>query len=130
MVARFAGGEEVAGSNPVVPTIQKNGAILVMVPFFFIDLTPATMSDSEAQAAAVEKLRVLISERLLPLPDGFPSDGDLYQQGLDSMALMQLILVLEQELGVHIEPQDLAKEHFKTLQAIAKLVETKRNGGE
>ena len=25
LVARFAGGEEVAGSNPVVPTIIKNG---------------------------------------------------------------------------------------------------------
>jgi hypothetical protein len=34
LVARFAGGEEVAGSNPVVPTNLKNGIILVMVPFF------------------------------------------------------------------------------------------------
>ena len=45
------------------------------------------------------------------------------------MALMQLILALEQEFGVVVQPEDLDREHFKTLQAIARLVKTKRDDG-
>ena len=38
LVARFAGGEEVAGSNPVVPTIQKNGITNRWFRFFITGL--------------------------------------------------------------------------------------------
>ncbi|BDS07764.1 hypothetical protein NT6N_28040 [Oceaniferula spumae] len=85
------------------------------------------MSDS---TPTTEEIRILISDRLFPLNENFAADADLYAEGLDSMALMQLILGLEQEFGVQVLPEDLDREHFKTLQAIAQLVETKRNGGE
>ncbi|MFK7911160.1 MAG: acyl carrier protein [Akkermansiaceae bacterium] len=81
---------------------------------------------SEPDANTFDQLRVLISEQLLPLPDDFPSDADLYEQGLDSMALMQLILLLEQEMHVHIEPGDLDKKHFQSLEALAALVDGKK----
>ncbi|MBK1831396.1 hypothetical protein JIN77_11710 [Verrucomicrobiaceae bacterium R5-34] len=81
-------------------------------------------------AVSIDAVRSLISERLFPLADDFAAEADLYQEGLDSMALMQLILGLEQEFAVQVLPEDLDREHFKTLQAIAKLVETKRHGGE
>jgi len=74
----------------------------------------------------VESLRSLISERMFPLAEDFSKDCDLYAEGLDSMALMQLILILEQEMGVRIGPEDLAKENFQTLAAIATLVEKKQ----
>lgn len=85
------------------------------------------------KAPTIEDIRMLISDRLFPLDESFAADSDLYEEGLDSMALMQLILGLEQEFGVQVTPEDLDREHFKTLQAIAQLVETKRNecdGGE
>lgn len=85
------------------------------------------MSD---KSPTIAELRTLISERLFPLDDDFGAEADLYEEGLDSMALMQLILALELEFGVQVKPEDLDRDHFKTLQAIAKLVETKRHGGE
>ena len=71
-----------------------------------------------------EAIRRLVSDQLFPLDEDFAADGDLYEEGMDSMALMQLILVLEQEFGVLVQPEDLDRENFKTLQAIAQLVET------
>lgn len=73
------------------------------------------------------RLRRLISERLFPLNDDFSDDCDLYVEGLDSMALMQLILLLEQEMDVRIEPSDLGKENFQTLHAIARLIGKKKS---
>ena len=74
-----------------------------------------------------EILRNLISERLFPLKECFTVDCDLYAEGLDSMAMMQLILLLEQEMDVRIEPDDLGRENFQTLTSIATLVEKKRS---
>ena len=81
------------------------------------------MSDTNSLIAT---LRSLISDRMFPLKDCFTDDSDLYAEGLDSMALMQLILLLEQDLDVRIGPEDLGRENFQTLKAIATLVEKKR----
>ncbi|MBT8044627.1 MAG: hypothetical protein KJO79_06730, partial [Verrucomicrobiae bacterium] len=51
-------------------------------------------------SAITSKLRSLISDRLFPLTDCLSDDCDLYAEGLDSMAMMQLILLLEQEMDV------------------------------
>lgn len=82
------------------------------------------MSES---SSIIESLRSLISERLFPLKECFTEQCDLYAEGLDSMAMMQMILLLEQEMDVRIEPEDLGKENFQTLEAIARLVEKKRS---
>lgn len=81
------------------------------------------MSES---SSTIKSLRSLISERLFQLKECFTEECDLYAEGLDSMAMMQLILMLEQEMEVRIDPDDLAKENFQTLKAIARLVEKKR----
>ena len=77
-------------------------------------------------SSTIKSVRSLISGRLFKLNECFTEDCDLYAEGLDSMAMMQLILMLEQEMEVRISPQDLAKENFQTLKAIASLVEKKR----
>ena len=82
------------------------------------------MSDTDANT--LKQLRALIDGQLLALPDDFPSDGDLYEQGLDSMALMQLILLLEQEMHVHIVPGDLDKKHFQSLASLVALINSKQ----
>ena len=82
------------------------------------------MSES---SSIIESLRSLISERLFPLEESFTDECDLYAEGLDSMAMMQLILLLEQDMEVRIEPEDLGKENFQTLKAIGSLVEKKRS---
>ena len=72
-------------------------------------------------------LHQLISEQLFHLDEHFSEDSNLYQEGLDSMALMQLILLLEQEFDIRLEPSDLGRENFQSLQAIGQLVRKKQN---
>ena len=71
-------------------------------------------------------LRLLISEQLFPLDESFTSDSDLHAEGLDSLALMQLILLLEREYSVSVSPEDLNRENFSTLENLAELVSSKR----
>ncbi len=73
----------------------------------------------------IRKVRDIVHESVLPLPDSFHSDDDLFHEGLESMALMQLILALERELHVTISPEDLGRENFSTLSGIARLVSRK-----
>jgi len=82
------------------------------------------MSDLTSITASV---REIVSEHMFPLKECFTAECDLYAEGLDSMALMQLILFVEQNLGVTITPEDLGRENFQTLTAIATLVEKKRS---
>lgn len=72
-------------------------------------------------------LRSLISEQLFPLDDSVADDSDLHSEGLDSLALMQLILLLEREFSVTISPEDLNRENFSTLEKLAKLVSEKQS---
>jgi len=67
-------------------------------------------------------LRELISEQLFPLPASFGDESDLYLEGLDSMALMQLILLLEESFSICLEPADLGRENFQSLRSIEDLI--------
>ncbi len=42
----------------------------------------------------------LVSKRLLETRPGFNEDSNLYDSGLDSMAIMQLLILIEEEYGV------------------------------
>lgn len=74
-----------------------------------------------------DSLRLLISEQLFPLDDSVSSTSDLHSEGLDSLALMQLILLLEREYAVSISPEDLNRENFSTLEKLAELVSSKQS---
>lgn len=69
-----------------------------------------------------ESLRALIDAELFPLDPTVTNSSDLYSEGLDSMALMQLILLLEREFGIAITPDDLGRENFATLADMAAFV--------
>ncbi|HEX8296850.1 MAG TPA: acyl carrier protein [Chthoniobacteraceae bacterium] len=73
-----------------------------------------------------QQLVSLISERLLETQPGFSADSDLYEAGLDSMALMQLLILVEEEYGVSIPEGDLTKQNFSTTQHLAQLIRERR----
>jgi len=75
--------------------------------------------------ASTDSLRALIDAQLFSLDPGVPDDADLYSEGLDSMALMQLILLLEREFGITITPEDLGRENFATLANLTAFVSKK-----
>lgn len=72
------------------------------------------------------QLVTLITERLLETQPGFDADSNLYEAGLDSMALMQLLILVEEDYGVSIPEADLTKQNFSTTRHLAQLIRERR----
>ena len=73
-----------------------------------------------------QQLVTLVSERLLETQPGFDADSDLYEAGLDSMALMQLLILVEEEYGVSIPESALTKQNFSTVRHLSQLIRERR----
>lgn len=55
-------------------------------------------------------------------------DSDLISKGiLDSMDIMNLIMELESEFDIEIDPEDVLSENFESVEAIVALVEKCRS---
>lgn len=67
----------------------------------------------------------LNAEGLLELDWDFPEDGDLFSAGLDSMAVMQLVVAVEDEYGVELGPDDLTRANLATPITLAALIASK-----
>jgi len=72
------------------------------------------------------QLVTMISQRLLETQPGFDADSNLYEAGLDSMALMQLLILVEEEYGVSIPERDLTRQNFSTTRHLAQLIRERR----
>ncbi len=62
---------------------------------------------------------------MVELGPDFPVDGDLFSAGLDSMAVMQLVVAAEEKFGVILGPADITRENLATPQAMAVLFSMK-----
>jgi acyl carrier protein len=69
------------------------------------------------------ELVLLIRERLLETTPDFSPTSNLYDAGLDSMAIMQLLLLLEEKYGIMLPDSDLSKENFSTTHHLAILLQ-------
>lgn len=67
----------------------------------------------------------LNDEGLVELDWDFPEDGDLLAAGLDSMAVMQLVVAVEDCFGVELTPDDLTRTNLETPRKLAALIATK-----
>lgn len=68
----------------------------------------------------VENLLQLLSEyEIVADADGLEPESDLFAAGLDSMALMQLLLQLEQVFGLQLEPAEITRDRFRTATSLA-----------
>jgi len=74
------------------------------------------------QATLEQQLVTLVSERLLETPPGFNEDSDLYESGLDSMAIMQLLILVEEEYGIALPESELTRQNFSTVRNVASLI--------
>lgn len=64
----------------------------------------------------------LNGEGLLELDWDFPHDGDLIAAGLDSTAVAQLVLAVEDEYGIELTSAELTKENLATPTSLAALI--------
>jgi len=75
------------------------------------------------QLADLEQVLIAqIRERIVELDQGFSVEADLFEAGLDSMGIMQLLLVIEEQFGVVLSPADLTRINFQTARKIAALI--------
>ncbi|NQX02332.1 hypothetical protein HQ447_16865 [bacterium] len=64
----------------------------------------------------------LNDEGVLELDWDFPEDGDLFAAGLDSMAVMQLVVAVEDRFGIELATEDLTKVNLATPTTLAALI--------
>ncbi|MFT4177269.1 MAG: phosphopantetheine-binding protein [Luteolibacter sp.] len=73
----------------------------------------------------IEIIDWLNDEGLVDLDVFFPEDGNLFEAGLDSMAVMQLVVAVEECYGVVLETPDLTKKTLATPTSLAALIASK-----
>jgi acyl carrier protein len=64
----------------------------------------------------------LNDEGVLELDWDFPEDGNLAEAGLDSMAVVQLVVAVEDRFGIELPPEDLSKANLATPTTLAALI--------
>ena len=77
---------------------------------------------------ATQKVRSFIVEELRwnGSPEQLSADYPLLEKGvIDSLGLMQIVQLLEDDCGVEIADGDIVPENFASLNAIENLVESK-----
>jgi acyl carrier protein len=72
------------------------------------------------------KLRQIIQEEILGSPEPLTPESDLFEAGLDSMAIMQLLLHIEDHFHTPLSPADISRENFRTTSKIVALITSKR----
>jgi len=79
----------------------------------------------QASPTPTELIDWLNDEGVLELDWDFPEDGDLAAAGLDSMAVMQLVVAVEDRWAVELGPEDLTKANLATPITLAALIVAK-----
>lgn len=68
------------------------------------------------------KILQLIRHELLETQDDFTIDSNLFDAGLDSMAIMQLSLLLERDFGVSIPEKLIVKATFSSVRNLSQVL--------
>ena len=79
----------------------------------------------EIAVSLLESLEELLAE----VPEDLGIETDLFAQGLDSMGIMQLFLVIEENFGVQLGPEDVTEARFQSALAIARVIEERGESG-
>jgi acyl carrier protein len=69
-----------------------------------------------------ELIDLLSHEGIVELDWDFPEDGDLAAAGLDSMAVMRLVVAIEEEYGLVLDPEQLTRANLASPRSLAELI--------
>lgn len=73
------------------------------------------MPDISPQAV----IAVIVEHQIVESEAPLTPECDLFALGLDSLAMMQLMLHLERQFAVRISPTDMTRNHFTTAAVLA-----------
>lgn len=82
------------------------------------------------QATLAAELTELIRENVLEAAEKLTPETNLFDAGLDSMAIMQLLLVIEENYGVMLDGSDLTRDNFATSVDLAGLIRERAEAQE
>lgn len=80
----------------------------------------------EAPITSAAVIELLTAENILEPQEPITPDTDLFTLGLDSMAMMQLLLQIEERFRLTIQPAEMTRERFATAGALASFLGEKR----
>ena len=69
-----------------------------------------------------QQLVILLRDRLLETSAPVDAGTDLYNVGMDSMAIMQLLILIEEDYGVSLPECALTRQNFSTVRQLAHLI--------
>ena len=71
----------------------------------------------------IEEIEKYIAKNILSAEVQIDASTDLKQAGIDSFSIVEIILFIERRFGVSIPDEKLVPDNFKTLQALATIVQ-------
>ena len=95
--------------------------LLAPLVFTPLDFTPVL---DKVSNGVHDRLRALVLQIVSEQDSGRPNriDVNLREAGLTSLDMVKLVLAIENEFGIMIEPDDMDPENFETLDALERLV--------
>jgi len=69
-----------------------------------------------------QALLEIIRDGMLETTEDFDVQSDLFNAGLDSMAIMQLLIFIEQRFSVALPAQEVNKANFHSVRSLARLI--------
>jgi acyl carrier protein len=100
--------------------IRAQGLLDVRLDAGFFNSMP------EAPITPAAVIELLTAEHILEPQEPIAPDTDLFTLGLDSMAMMQLLLQIEERFHLTIQPAEMTRERFATAGALASFLGEKR----
>jgi acyl carrier protein len=85
-------------------------------------------TSNNPQSSRKTKLLELVTQDVLEVGPDFNAQSNLFDAGLDSMAIMQLLLLIEQNFGVRLPAAKLTREHFSSVDDLARLMDSETAG--
>lgn len=82
-------------------------------------VTRVVALNMKLEISAQTVLDLLRQEEILATGEMPGAEDDLLECGLDSMALMQMMVAVETAFGVALGPEDLTLEHVRTARLLA-----------
>jgi acyl carrier protein len=72
--------------------------------------------------ALIEQVHGILRDEILSVESGFTPESNLIEAGLDSLAVTQLMLSIEERTGVWVDESLLTPENLQTSVSLATLV--------
>jgi acyl carrier protein len=77
-----------------------------------------------------ERIKAYLFDTLIPTPAATRpgDDADLFAHGMDSLRLMQLLVFIEEKLGVNLPDHEVTPERVGTVSSIVEWIDASKKG--